>query len=611
MEKRKIIYSLACIQIIFSIFIPRVSFCSSLQECTLSARLNIGKFFLKHIFDSSGELLQNDNIFILEEEWESRVKKELLKQDFKLIKRVGKGGNAFVYLALNLGDPNVPGFVAVKVRRPIKSAMITSKEGMKKLSDTLGSGSDALEKTYKGGEIVIDSDVYNYHVLEFADGKSVDKRIKEGFFKGLSPREIINVFIDITSACFFMHQKNLAHFDINNRNIMISDKNAVKVVDIENVLSLIPEELKRVKGEQYYLDEWKKIDIYNISEVFLSILLGREMNGFQEIFQDAGEIEDLIKREANLDLGLWDGYLEKLAQCIAKMQRNEFKDVGAVVKELRSIREFKKNDRKVSEDAELIKGGKVNIYTFRTLLSQIARKVNAGLKDNGYGPLVSDVEIFGSALYLNRDGLVELSFISDIDVNIVVSKEKINNYISAGQIKEMIIGRFKEECLAFTSREIKNMNETENKNTVMVDFGRGVFKMQLFCNEAGYGMKYEYLWSILHELISTDERSYENDKMFFQKKSIIFLRLAGCDQWHKYYEKMLREDFDNADFETVKRILIGIQNKIIREGNTIITPDNIKKTIYPSAQKQDMEFLPQIRQHNNRMLSSVIIELSI
>jgi len=166
-----------------------------------------------------------------------------------------------VYSALNLGDPNVPGFVAVKIRRPVKNAMITSKEEMKKLVDTLGSGVDSLEKVYKCAEIKIDSDVYNYHVLEFADGKSVHKRIKEGFFKRLSPQEIINVFIDITSACIFMLQKNLAHFDISNRNIMISDKNAVKVVDIENVLSLIPEELKRGKGEQHYLDEWKKIDI--------------------------------------------------------------------------------------------------------------------------------------------------------------------------------------------------------------------------------------------------------------------------------------------------------------------------------------------------------------
>lgn len=225
---------------------------------------------------------------------------------------------------------------------------------------------------------------------------------------------------------------------------------------------------------------------------------------------------------------------------------------------------------------------KINIGQFRKILLQVMQKANDNLKKQGENILIDDIEIFGSALYLGQDGWVGLELISDVDVNLDLSKEVIQ-HSTRGQLirkREIVIGEFRKALLNFTGTEIEHVEEMEDFKELLVSCRNHSFKVQLLSHDIGHGMETSYLLKVLFDLVNTDERGYENDPDYFQKKSIIFLRLAGIEDWKKYCEKIIAGSFDLSDFNTIKTILTNIQNTIVEKGNSIITAENAIKTFY-------------------------------
>ncbi|MBI4846612.1 MAG: HEAT repeat domain-containing protein [Candidatus Omnitrophica bacterium] len=235
-----------------------------------------------------------------------------------------------------------------------------------------------------------------------------------------------------------------------------------------------------------------------------------------------------------------------------------------------------------SASTELIKNNKLNILRLKEIFSKIKSSANRRLAHDGYSARIADVEIFGSALYLNHNGWVDLSLISNVDINIILRKDGAGVLYSKTEnsYRELIIKMFRKEFLKYTDQGVNSVHESADGKKVIINFIRGSLKVQLFSYKPGYGMDEEYLISLLHELLVTDERAYENDKAYFQKKSIIFLRLAGYPKWQEYCEKIINNEFNVTDFEIIKAILTHIQREMIQKGNFIMTSENITGTFY-------------------------------
>jgi serine/threonine-protein kinase len=140
--------------------------------------------------------------------------------NYRILKKVGAGGMAQVYLAVHKDIPNLK--VVLKVLSDPRLVERFRQEA-DKLALLDGHGHICQIKHFfnHGEDIVI--------AMEYIDGTTPDALIEE---KGpLSVNESIRVISDVLDTLEFAHQKGIFHRDIKPSNIMVDRDGQVKIID--------------------------------------------------------------------------------------------------------------------------------------------------------------------------------------------------------------------------------------------------------------------------------------------------------------------------------------------------------------------------------------------
>ena len=147
----------------------------------------------------------------------------MLSGRYEVLKRVGNGGMADVYMAK---DHKLNRNVAVKV---LKSEYVEDEKFLKKFETEAQAVARLSHPNIVNIYDVGMEDGINYIVMELAEGITLKEYIrKKGY---LSPKETVEISTQIASAISHAHKNHIIHRDIKPQNILVSDTGIIKVTD--------------------------------------------------------------------------------------------------------------------------------------------------------------------------------------------------------------------------------------------------------------------------------------------------------------------------------------------------------------------------------------------
>jgi serine/threonine-protein kinase len=141
-----------------------------------------------------------------------------LADRYRVLRRVGEGGMATVYLAEDLRHDRK---VAVKVLRPELAAVIGAERFLTEIKTTANLQHPHILALYDSGE----ADSYLFYVMPFVEGESLRDRLERE--KQLPVAEATRVAGEVASALDYAHRQGVIHRDIKPENILLHDGRAL------------------------------------------------------------------------------------------------------------------------------------------------------------------------------------------------------------------------------------------------------------------------------------------------------------------------------------------------------------------------------------------------
>ena len=151
------------------------------------------------------------------------AKGQKINDRYEIVKSIGEGGMANVYLAIDL---ILDRKVAVKV---LRGDLANDEKFIRRFQREAKSVSDLshpnIVEVYDVGE----EDGQYYIVMEYIEGKTLKQLInKRG---ALTLPEVIDIMTQLTDGLAHAHEAYIIHRDIKPQNIMILDNGLVKITD--------------------------------------------------------------------------------------------------------------------------------------------------------------------------------------------------------------------------------------------------------------------------------------------------------------------------------------------------------------------------------------------
>lgn len=206
------------------------------------------------------------------------TKGDKINDRYQIIKTIGEGGMANVYLARDLIlDRNV----AVKV---LRGDLADDEKFVRRFQREALSASKLshpnIVEMYDVGE---DNGKY-YIVMEYIDGITLKSLVKRR--GALTLPEVIDIMTQLTSAVICAHDSYIIHRDIKPQNVMILEDGKVKITDFGIAMALNSNDLTQtnsVMGSVHYLSPEQanggastiKCDIYALGILMYELLTGK------------------------------------------------------------------------------------------------------------------------------------------------------------------------------------------------------------------------------------------------------------------------------------------------------------------------------------------------
>ena len=204
-------------------------------------------------------------------------KGQMINDRYEIIKTIGEGGMANVYLA---NDKILDRKVAIKV---LRGDLSTDEKFIRRFKREALSVSNLshpnIVEVYDVGE----EDGNYYIVMEYIEGKTLKQLLqKRG---ALTLPEVIDIMSQLTDGLAHAHEAYIIHRDIKPQNIMIEDNGLIKITDFGIAMALNSTQLTQtnsVMGSVHYLPPEQangkgstiKSDIYSLGILMYELLTG-------------------------------------------------------------------------------------------------------------------------------------------------------------------------------------------------------------------------------------------------------------------------------------------------------------------------------------------------
>lgn len=266
---------------------------------------------------------------------------EILGGRYEILKRIGSGGMADVYMAK---DQKLNRNVAVKV---LKREYVDDEKFLKKFQIEAQAVASLTHPNIVNIYDVGAENGANYIVMELAGGITLKEYIKKKGY--LSPQETVDVSIQIASAISHAHNHHIIHRDIKPQNILISEDGMIKVTDfgiakaantntvtstataMGSVHYISPEQ---AKGR--FCDE--KSDIYSLGITMYEMITGKvpfdHENGVTIALM---HLQNDIVPPSEIKEGIPDSLEKIILKCVMKKPEERYQTAEELIEDLKLV----------------------------------------------------------------------------------------------------------------------------------------------------------------------------------------------------------------------------------------------------------------------------------
>lgn len=263
----------------------------------------------------------------------------ILDNRYRLIKLIGKGGMADVYLAY---DEVLKREVAIKVlRTELSNDQLSILRFKQEAMNSTKLIHPNIVEVYDVGEY----NKHNYIVMEYIKGLTLKNLIKKR--KCLSLDETIFIINQLLNAILHAHKSGIIHRDIKPQNIIVKADGTVKILDfgiaIANDSIKIGNSMSIIGSVQYLAPEitsgknaTMQSDIYAIGIVLYECLTGqvpfKSENSIDVVLQ---HLNNKFPSVRNFDHSIPQSIENIITKCVAKDPKKRYQNVLDIIAELK------------------------------------------------------------------------------------------------------------------------------------------------------------------------------------------------------------------------------------------------------------------------------------
>ena len=268
------------------------------------------------------------------------IKGELIDNRYKIIKSIGEGGMANVYLAW---DTILEREVAVKV---LRGDLSDDEKFVRRFQREANSSSSLRHPNIVEMYDVGEDDGKYFIVMEYVDGKTLKSLIKKR--GALNLTESIDIMLQLTSGIACAHDSYIIHRDIKPQNVMILEDGRVKITDFGIAMALNSNELTQtnsVMGSVHYLPPEQasgsgstiKSDIYSLGILMFELLTGRvPFKGDNAVEIAIKHMKDQIPSVCSINPLIPQSVENIILKSCAKNPKNRYESVAEMYEDLKT-----------------------------------------------------------------------------------------------------------------------------------------------------------------------------------------------------------------------------------------------------------------------------------
>ena len=281
------------------------------------------------------------------------VRGQKINDRYEIIRNIGEGGMANVYLAL---DTILDRKVAVKI---LRGDLATDEKFVKKFQREASAASILDHPNIVGIYDVGEDDGNYYIVMEYIEGQTLKSLIKRR--GSLTLPEVIDIMSQLTSGIAHAHEKGIIHRDIKPQNILILDDGLIKIADFGIAQALNSNELTEtnsVMGSVHYLPPEQangvgstfKSDIYSLGILMYELLIGKvPFKGENAVEIAIKQMKDPIPSVCDIKEEIPQSVENIILKATAKNPKNRYESVEDMKYDIKTcLDEDKKNMPKIS-----------------------------------------------------------------------------------------------------------------------------------------------------------------------------------------------------------------------------------------------------------------------
>ena len=266
------------------------------------------------------------------------VKGQKINDRYEIIRVIGEGGMANVYLAM---DTILDRKVAVKV---LRGDLATDEKFVRRFQREALSASSLnhpnIVEMYDVGE-----DEGNFYiVMEYVEGKNLKQLVKRR--TKLSVPEVIDIMKQLTDGISHAHDSFIIHRDIKPQNMLILDSGLVKITDFGIAVALNSTQLTQtnsVMGSVHYLPPEQaagkgvtfKSDIYALGIMMYELLTGNlPFKGENAVEIALKQLKEPIPSVRDTDSTIPQSVENIVLKACAKNPKNRYENVREMYHDL-------------------------------------------------------------------------------------------------------------------------------------------------------------------------------------------------------------------------------------------------------------------------------------
>ena len=268
------------------------------------------------------------------------MKGQKINDRYQIIKTIGEGGMANVYLAYDvILDRNV----AVKI---LRGDLATDEKFVRRFQREALSASSLthpnIVEVYDVGE---DNGLY-YIVMEYIEGRHLKQLLKK---RGkLTITEAVDIMMQLTDGMSVAHDHYIIHRDIKPQNIMILENGMVKITDFGIAMALNSTQLTQtnsVMGSVHYLPPEQangkgstiQSDIYSMGILFFELLTGTlPYRGDNAVEIALKHLKEKIPSVRNIDDAIPQSVENIIIKSTSKNIKNRYADAREMYEDLKT-----------------------------------------------------------------------------------------------------------------------------------------------------------------------------------------------------------------------------------------------------------------------------------